>query len=93
VRPSTARKKLINAINLDGKLDIRRLVPHLDRALRLALCMGDDGRQRVGCLLERFRRRRARAPHADVGVVRKMFPTGFLRTGVAERLTAVVCAF
>jgi hypothetical protein len=37
--------------------------------------------------------RTSRAPHADVGVVRKMFPAGFAPGRRGERLIAVVCAF
>jgi hypothetical protein len=78
---------------LDGKLDIRRLAPHLDRALRLDLCIGDDGRQRVGRLLERFRGRRARARTPTSASCGKCSQRAMLRAGVAERLIAVVCAF
>ena len=59
----------------EQQLEIGRLAAHLDRDLRRDLRMGDDGRQRLGRLLERLRRGRAPPSHADVGIVREMLPS------------------
>jgi hypothetical protein len=60
----------------EQQFEVRPFTLHLDGIPQLHRCMGHDGGQCVGCVLERFRGRGPETTNADVGIVRKMFPAG-----------------
>ena len=67
-------------------LDVQRVALHFDRDSRLDLRKGDDGRQRMGRLLECLRYRCTPSLHADVDIVRDMRPSGLALGEMAELL-------
>ena len=57
----------------------RRFASYLDRCQRPHLGLRDHRCQRQRSLFERLGRRRAKTPYADIGIMRKMLPSGFAR--------------